>query len=99
MSHLDCTIRHLRARGVSEAILERVIRLNPNPVEGERLRGLHLTAMESREMFWLYDCIGKGEFLRRYGRDAFARVPRQHLRKRGRRVYVTRIGLQVALGG
>jgi hypothetical protein len=95
---LAALVDALRARKISEAIIERVIRLNPNFNPGCYARGLHLTGREKAEMFWMSGSIQKGEFIQRYGREAFASIPSDGLCKRGRRVYVTPIRRQARAG-
>lgn len=76
----------LRARKVSEAIIERILRLNLEPRPGERLRGLHY----KDGWFWGLPrgLIQKGAVLRRYGYEAWERIPRASWVKNGRRVWV-----------
>jgi hypothetical protein len=80
--------KHLRQFHVSEPIVSRVLRLNPSGTrqEGQMLRGWHYKRFESPYP-WA-DCISKGGFLRRYGREAFAKIPANAMIKRGRRVWV-----------
>jgi hypothetical protein len=78
---------------VSPAVRERVMRLNPFPREGELPRGWHPKNTGRRINI---DACGKGEFIRLYGREAFARVPRTALFKDGRRVFVSATALAEA---
>jgi hypothetical protein len=80
----------LAQRNVSPDIIDRVIRVNTHLREGERLLGIHYTSMRDGEPVWRGGLVRKGEFLRRYGRQAWARLPKRSITKRGRREYVTR---------
>jgi hypothetical protein len=81
-------LAQLAGIGVGSAIIERVARLNPDPQPAQRLRGIHFTSHERANLFWRIGAIGKGEFLRRYGRERFAKLGPADLIKRGRRIYV-----------
>jgi hypothetical protein len=87
--------QRLRARKVGEAIIERVLRLNPEPRVGVRLRGLHYK--EGAAWGLPRGLIQKGEVLRRYGREAWARIPRERWVKDGRRVWVRLWDVEVAV--
>jgi hypothetical protein len=76
----------LRRRHVAPAIIERVLRLNPNHEPGERLRGIHY----KRDPRWQSDWWSRGDVIRRFGREAIARLPAWAVRKDGKRVYYTR---------
>lgn len=84
---------HLRLalgdRGVSAEIIDRIIRLNPVLVEGQLLRGWHQKRFYDPRV-WRHEYVGKGEFLRQFGREAFDRVRKRDILKRGRRVFVNR---------
>jgi hypothetical protein len=75
------------AQGIGDRVRERIRRLNPNPVEGEWVRGLRHNR-ERVEMRALRHTITKGAFIRSHGREAFNRIPRSDHIKRGRRVYI-----------
>jgi hypothetical protein len=91
-THLCLT---LEDRGVAPEIIDRVMRLNPVLVEGQILRGLHYKAQDDPR--FTHGFVAKGDFIRRFGRDAFERLsPRRDCIKRGRRVYVTRAAVQRA---
>ncbi|RAK52118.1 hypothetical protein [Phenylobacterium deserti] len=77
---------HLRRMKVGPAVAERVLRLNPDPQEGERLRGLHYKRADDPR-FWFF-MISKGQFIRERGRAAYAALPRQAIYKQGRREFV-----------
>lgn len=76
----------LARRHVSPEIIDRVLRLNPNPQEGVRLRGLHRYSSPC----WEYDWVSKGAFVREFGREAWSAMPIEEIRKRGKRAFVTR---------
>lgn len=78
----------LQKRGVGTAIIERVLRLNPVLVEGQRLRGIHFKDQDNP--CWLLGAYSKGAFIAKFGRDAFNAIPKHRLIKRGRRVWVER---------
>lgn len=84
----------LGARHVSPEIIDRVIRLNPRLVEGEKLRGFHYTGNSDPQIH--YDCMAKGAFIRRYGRAAWERVAARGVIKRGHRKYVTHVAAMEA---
>lgn len=75
-------------RGLAPAIAERVLRLNFNWTPGRELRGLHRTGQNNPR--WLHNAVPKGEFIRAFGREAFAAIPNHLLFKRGRRRWVKR---------
>lgn len=77
----------LKERGVSAKVRDRILRLNPNPQEGMRLRGWNPAFTVSDQTH--IDVIGKGEFIRRFGRPAFERLPKDAIIKRGRHVLIT----------
>lgn len=79
----------LRARGLGEAIVGRIMRLNPDPKPFDILRGLHLAPTLHREALRA-DVLGKRDFIVKVGRDAWDRLPKHCVRKNGRRKYVTR---------
>lgn len=81
---------NLRAAHVSPAIIERVLRLNPNPESGTKLRGIHYKDAAHSYRFARF--VSKGRFIRRYGREAFERIPTRELHKDGRRIYVSATG-------
>lgn len=78
--------RIMERKGMSENVRARIRRLNPNPQEGEMIRGWHPT----RPVYLRCerDEISKGHFLRKYGRAAFEALPRYCIRKEGRRVFL-----------
>lgn len=73
-------------RGLSPDIIDRVVRLNPVLVEGMHLRGLYQRRFFDPHIWDGY--VGKGEFLRRFGRAAFEALDPRAILKRGRRVYI-----------
>lgn len=79
----------LRSRGVGRAIIDRVLRLNPNPREGQRLRGIHFKQTYRVRRFFM-DFVSKGEFIRQYGRPVWDRIPMAYIEKDGKRSYVSR---------
>lgn len=89
--------RDLRERGVSPEIIERVLRLNPRPQLGEKLRGIHYK--EGRGWGFMRDYVQKGYVLRVYGHEVWGRIPRSAHIKRGRRVWVRGIDVARAQGG
>jgi hypothetical protein len=84
-ARLEADLRH---RGVGEAIIERVLRLNYDPQPGVRLRGIHF--VRHGDPRWAWGCISKGEVIRRHGRAAWEAMPRSLIHKQGRRSYVSR---------
>lgn len=88
----------LRRRGVSEAIIERVMRLNtPETAEDfyRPMRGIHYKP-GGRYLMHM-DAASKGEIIRRFGREVWSRIPRSAHRKYGRRIFVCRIDVARAL--
>lgn len=75
----------LREAKVSEAIIERVMRLNPDPHPGARLRGIHYKRAfgPSRYEGW----CSRSQVIREYGRDAWDEIDPRYLRKHGRRQF------------
>jgi hypothetical protein len=69
-------------------VIDRIVRLNPNPKEGEMLRGWHPARHVGR--MWHRDVIGKGAFIRKYGRIEYELLPEQAIIKDGKRVYIMR---------
>lgn len=84
----------LREQNISPAIIERVLRLNPNPRRGYLLRGIHYKNYDSPR--FTMDCTTKGEVLRRFGRDVFDRIPKDRWIRRGRRIWVNRLDVSLA---
>jgi hypothetical protein len=78
-------VARLRQRGVGPEVIARVERLNPAPQEGEALRGLHFKRFGDPRP--CLNVCGKGEFVRRFGREAWEAIPRDRLLRRGRRAY------------
>lgn len=78
--------RILGERHVSPAIIERVLRLNPEPEEGRLLRGIHYKGQRDPRVW--FGMIGKGAFIRRCGRAAYDALPREAKYKDGRREYL-----------
>lgn len=88
---LDALLASMRARGISSAIIDRVRRLNPNHTRGHQPRGW-TPAPTLRRMVWLYDAVGKREFIGKFGRAAWANLAkdRRNLLRDGKRVYARR---------
>lgn len=86
--------QHLREmlgrRHVSPAIIDRVVRLNPQHVRGQNLRGIHYKPNPR----WLSGWYGKGEFIAKHGAEAWARIPKACKHKQGRREFVSREAVQ-----
>lgn len=76
----------LRAMGVSQAIVERVMRLNPNPDQGQMPRGIHFKRHYEPAYWEGWVPIRAAE--KRFGTDVVAAVPKDEIRKSGRRRYV-----------
>lgn len=68
----------------TQNVRERIQRLNPNgPADGVMIRGYHPT---NDSWFWMCrDVMRKGRFIKRFGREAWAKLPRQAIVKTGRR--------------
>ena len=81
----------LRKAHFGEEIIQRVLRLNPPESlnEGCLLRGISPRRDERRRVFWLQGAITRREFVQRYGKEAFERLPKDVLIRRGRRIYVS----------
>ena len=81
-----------RRHGVSDAVRDRIVRLNPNTPEGERLRGYHpnSTSVFRAER----DLVGKGEFIREHGLAAWKALPNGLIFRYGRRQYVSMVTFQ-----
>lgn len=77
----------LRQSGVSERIIERVMRFPQR--EGEALRGIHCKRFERP---WS-DVIGRGEAIKRFGREKADAAQKIGCIKRGRRVWISYLGL------
>lgn len=76
----------MRVAHVSDDIIARVVRLNPNLVEGQRLRGFHYKRTFEP---WMQPCVSRGRAIRLYGRSAVEALPRASVFRRGRRKYIT----------
>lgn len=96
MTPRDQVEQQLSARHVAPAIIERVLRLSEPYPEGVLLRGFHYKRT-IRDLRLTRDCTTKGDFVRRYGRDAWDRVPASGKFRQGRRQYVTRQGASAAV--
>lgn len=84
----ETIVDFLQSRGVSPAIIERVVRLNPDHEPGSVLRGIHYS--NTGDPRWTCGATTKGDFIRKYGRSAFESFLTAALIKRGRRVYIRR---------
>lgn len=75
---------------MSDAVRERIVRLNPNLKPGMKLRGWHPTETE-KSMTMLRDVVGKGAVIKCYGREAwdFLKGKGGYIFKLGRREYVS----------
>lgn len=73
-------------------VRERVMRLNPPPMDnGKNLRGYH---PQRRLSNYLNDRVGKGKFIRMYGRAAWDALPRCCIVHDGRRKAVERRSIE-----
>jgi hypothetical protein len=92
-----CCIAWLRWSGVSEAIIDRVVRLNDSFAQGLPLRGIHYK--RSRWSAFSYVAATKGQIIRRFGRAAFEGIPRKAWLRDGKRILVTHRDIARYLGG
>lgn len=76
----------LDKRKCCQTVRERVLRLNKTFVEGKRIRGWH--RKETYRNNWSMDAVGKGEFIRRWGRVPWSILHKDLKHKNGRREYV-----------
>lgn len=86
-------IAHLREQNVGEAIIERIVRLNPVLERGKMLRGYHRTPT-AQLMFWTRGFVSRTRFCRRYGREAWDRIPPGCFVKHGKRKYLPREAME-----
>lgn len=77
----------MKERGIGERVRARIRRLNPDLQLGQRIRGWN-PAFTMKATFWYRDVMGKGKFIRTYGRDAWGRLPPQAISKMGKRCMV-----------
>lgn len=77
---------------VGSAVKSRILRLNPNPIEGMRLRGWH--RKETVRKMVHVAVMGRGEFLRRFGRGAWDLLPPSVIYKDGRRRRVSETAVE-----
>lgn len=70
----------------------RVLRLNPDYHEGDRLRGHHPSP--PKRYRWDMNGLSQGEFIRRHGRDAWRAIPNGLKYKDGRRRWIDRRAMQ-----
>jgi hypothetical protein len=68
-------------------VRERILRLNPSIKEGECIRGWH-PAPTLKNLDITRGVMGKREFIRKFGREALAKVPRHCFWKSGKRTYI-----------
>lgn len=68
-------------------VRRRILRLNSTINEGARIRGYHPHARWSN---WITGHIGKREFIAKFGREAWAMLPRYCIVQKGHRKSVTR---------
>lgn len=85
----------LRQRRVGEAVIERVMRLNPHPREGDIPRGFHYKDGWSWGI--IRGLVQKGAVLRDHGLKVWASIPRDSITKRGRREWVSELTLRKVL--
>lgn len=76
-------IARMRAACINEAIISRVIRLNPEIQEGERMRGIHFKATCRREVY--RDAVTRAQFEAQWGRGSWRRIPKARLLNAGGR--------------
>lgn len=78
----------MKQRDIGQAVISRVVRLNPTYHEGCRIRGAHgLTSKSYRSM---RGDVSKGTVIRKFGRQAWDRMPPDCVIKEGKRAYITR---------
>lgn len=87
----------LLRRRVGHEVRERILRLNPRPVEGRRLRGWHYKRFFDPSPV-ASDLVPRGEVIRRFGRTGWEQIPRQQIIKAGRRQFATRFAV-MRIGG
>jgi hypothetical protein len=80
---LQLLLDWMKQRGISPAIIDRVKRLNPNYQRCEFPRGMRPRLPQ------LLPTVGRGEFLRTHGREAYDSIPRMYIIKDGRRRRIT----------
>lgn len=76
-------IARMRAARVGEAIISRVVRLNPQIQEGDRMRGIHFKATCRREVF--RDAVTRAQFEAQWGRGSWRQIPKGRLLNAGGR--------------
>ena len=79
----------LRRRTTNPHVIERILRLNPKGVwEGSIPRGWRDGDRKRRVWKWPYSaCLTRGQVIRKHGREAWDRIPREHIYRDGRRQY------------
>lgn len=71
-----------------KTVRERILRLNPSIEVGQQLRGWH--PKDTYRSCLDRDIVGKGEFIRRWGRLPWSIIHKKLKYKKGRREYVSR---------
>lgn len=81
---------YLRTRTANPHVIERILRLNPKGArEGSIPRGWRDGDRKRRDRRWPYSaCFTRGQVIRKNGREAWERIPRDHIQRDGRRQYV-----------
>ena len=72
-------------------VTARLRRLNPHPQQGMIARGWH---PKGRRGMYFWDRVGKREFLKRFGREAWEAMPNGLKIKDGRRQYISRVNVE-----
>jgi hypothetical protein len=85
-------IKGLDRRKVCKTVRDRVLRLNKTFPEGCIPKGWHRKPTYRND--WSRDVVGKGEFLRKFGRSTWERLLPGLIRKDGRREYVSQETIQ-----
>lgn len=71
------------------AVRERILRLNCTIAPGQRPRGWNPQPTKlARE--WNSGAVSKGDFIRKFGRATWDRIPREYYVRDGKRCYLTR---------
>jgi hypothetical protein len=85
---IEKIVKRLRERHVNEAIIDRVVQLNPRPMLGDRLRGLH--RKRTLRNSWDMNVVTRREFDRRWGDGACRRLkPFDFVKAGGKRRWIS----------
>lgn len=78
----------IKLRRIGPTVAARMRRLNPEPTLAQQLRGIRYKRT-ARDWYVITGAMSRGRFIRRFGREAWGRLPASAIWKDGRRKFVS----------